>query len=123
MQLQLLKPRLQVGGGLVIRHEAIELLRAIGQQSSIAGAARELGMEFRTAWGYIRDLNESLKKPVVVVVKTRGAGGRGSQLTPLGLALIMEFDKIDSACQVAARRALASIERQIARASDTFPTD
>ncbi|WP_316157569.1 ModE family transcriptional regulator [Cupriavidus sp. BIC8F] len=123
MQLNLLKPRLQVGDGVVIRHEVIELLREIGKQSSIAGAAREREMEFRTAWGFIQDLNAALEKPAVIVVKMQGPGGRGSQLTPLGIALIEEFDKIDSACQAAARRGIAAIRRQIDRAPDAFPTD
>lgn len=113
MKVMLQKPRLQVGDGFVIRHEIVELLRAVGRHSSISAAAKERGMEFRTAWGFVQALNEALKRPVIEVVPMRGRGGRGSVLTSLGAALIEQFDKIESACEVAAHSEIAEIERQI----------
>lgn len=114
MNVFLQKPRIQIGD-FVIRHEMIELLRAVGTHSSISAAAKERGMEFRRAWGFVQALNETLKRPVVQVVsmRGRGRGGRGSVLTPLGAALIEQFDKIESACELATRSEIAEMERRI----------
>jgi molybdate transport system regulatory protein len=79
----------------------IDFLNAIDRTGSLSAAARELGITFRTAWGWARSLNEVWGSSLVA----RAPGGRGAGGTIL------------TAEGRAAVRFAAKLERSHARAS------
>ena len=69
------------------------ILSAIERCGSINAAASELKMGYRAVWGKIRTTEQSLGQPLLVR-NAGGAGGGGSQLTPLAKKLLREFQKV-----------------------------
>jgi molybdate transport repressor ModE-like protein len=61
----------------------MELLGRVQSSGSIAAAARELDLSYRTAWGLLTRWKQRLGR--TLVVKERG---RGTRLTPLGVTLV-----------------------------------
>lgn len=58
------------------------LLDALGRTGSLQGAAGDLAISYRSAWGQIAALERALGRPVVVKTK-----GHGTALTPFGRGL------------------------------------
>ena len=69
------------------------ILSTIERCGSINAAAAELKMGYRAIWGKIRTTEEGLGHPLLVR-NAGGAGGGGSQLTPLAKKLLREFKKV-----------------------------
>jgi molybdate transport system regulatory protein len=68
----------------------IELLRRIGEQGSIARAARSMGMSYKGAWDAVDAMNNLADRPLVL--RTRGgAHGGATRLTEAGRELIRVF--------------------------------
>ena len=59
------------------------LLDALGRSGSLQGAAEQLSVSYRSAWGQLDALEQALGRPVVVKTK-----GHGSDLTSFGTALL-----------------------------------
>ena len=57
----------------------LELLRVIGEQGSLAAAARATAIPYRTAWAMLDDVERDLGASVATLSR-----GRGATLTPLG---------------------------------------
>jgi len=55
------------------------LLRAVERTGSINAAAKELGMDYRKAWGLIDSMEKRLR--FKLVIRRRGGAGRGTSLT------------------------------------------
>jgi molybdate transport system regulatory protein len=71
----------------------IELLRRIGDEQSIAAAARAMGMSYRRAWLLVDEMNRMLEGPVVA--KWQGGTSRGgASLTSLGEKLVRSYDSM-----------------------------
>ena len=89
-------PRLDVA----LRHEAADLrvavLRALADGSSIAQAARQLGMSYRAAWQALDTLS-NLAGVALVERAVGGAGGGGARLTPAGRQVLEAATKIEAA--------------------------
>lgn len=68
--------------------ETHALLGALADTPSLAGAARRLGISYRSAWGRVASLERMLGRAVVVKTK-----GHGSALTPFGAALHAALDR------------------------------
>lgn len=69
----------------------IHILKAIKKTGSISGAARELGMSYRAAWGKVRTTEKRLGK-ILVKGKSGGASHGGAALTEDALDLIDYFE-------------------------------
>jgi molybdate transport system regulatory protein len=88
-------------GKVVFGSGRLRILRAIEEHGSILGAAKELKMSYRAVWGKIKATEERLGHPLLSR-QTGGARGGGSQLTPLGKALIERYCELQSLTETTA---------------------
>ncbi len=70
---------------------AILLLQALERTGSINSAAQSLGIQYKTAWQKLDQINNLLPYPLVVK-RTGGSGGGGSVLTEDGKKLLRHID-------------------------------
>ena len=84
-----------------------ELLRAVERTGSINAAAKELGMDYRRAWGLIDSMEKRLQ--FRLVIRRRGGSGRGTSLTDEARRLLALFETFE-------RQAQDSIDRQFRKA-------
>ncbi len=68
----------------------VELLERIAACRSIAEAARQLGMGYKTAWDLVDAMNNLADQPLVTRVKGGRQGG-GTQLTEYGCRVVATF--------------------------------
>lgn len=71
----------------------LRILEAIERHGSILAAAKEFHMSYRAVWGKIKTTEKRLGQPLLTR-KVGGARGGGSELTPLGKALIEKFQRL-----------------------------
>lgn len=76
--------------------EMIDLLRAVEREGSLWKAARTLGMAYRTAWLWAREMNKAWGRPLLDRVHG-GKGGGGTTLTPEGRAALRKSSEIEKA--------------------------
>ena len=88
-------------GGLVFGSGRLRILSAVLDHGSIQAAAKELNMSYRAVWGKIKATEERLGQPLITR-RTGGTGGGGSELTPLGKALVTRFRQLQSQTEMAA---------------------
>lgn len=74
-----------------------ELLRAVERGGSINAAAKELGMDYRKAWGLIDSMEKRLK--FKLVIRRRGGSGRGTSLTDECRKLLDLYEAFDASSQ------------------------
>lgn len=74
-----------IGGG------KIDLLRIVGEEGSISGAAKRMGIGYRRAWFLLETLQRCFAEPLIT---TRRGGARpgGASLTPLAEELIRRHE-------------------------------
>jgi molybdate transport system regulatory protein len=94
---------LQKGGSPLMGAGRAELLRAVERTGSINAAAKELGMDYRRAWGLIDSMEKRLN--FKLVIRRRGGSGRGTSLTDEGRRVLDLYERLE-------RRAQESIDRQ-----------
>lgn len=80
-------------GEAIITLWRIRLLEAIRETGSINAAAQRMGVQFRTAWQKIHDMEDALGVKLVES-QTGGAGGGGTTLTPEAETLIERFHQL-----------------------------
>jgi molybdate transport system regulatory protein len=88
----------------------VALLERIEETGSISAAGRTMRMSYRRAWELVADLNGLFDQPLVAV-RVGGREGGGSELTPLGKAIVKRYRAIEQAAQKASKahmRALAA---------------
>ncbi|MEW5935428.1 MAG: LysR family transcriptional regulator, partial [Bacillota bacterium] len=78
---------LEDGGRMVFGEGAYQLLAGIRRHGSLSGAAGELRMSYRMAWGVIRKLEGRLGYPLVES-RVGGEEGGGTVLTRAGEELL-----------------------------------
>jgi molybdate transport system regulatory protein len=79
------------------------LLELVDELGSLRGAVERLGMSYRAAWGYFRELERAAG--VKLLEQTPGAGRRGgTHLTPEGRALVARFRRFQAGLDTSARR-------------------
>jgi len=85
---------LEVDGKTVFSKGRQLLFEAIDQYGSINMAAREMGIPYRRAWGYIKAMEERLG---VKLVETRkgGAHGGGAELTDEARELLSRYERME----------------------------
>ena len=87
----------------------VALLEAIARKGSIAAAARELGMGYRTAWLLIDSLNAMFEEPVITTLPGRRDGA--SKLTSFGEELVARFRRMEELSREAIAGELSALER------------
>jgi molybdate transport repressor ModE-like protein/molybdopterin-binding protein len=84
-----------VGAKGIVDYDKIDFMRAIGRAGSLSAAASELGITYRTAWIWARDINKLWKVPLIA--RTHGGkGGGGTALTPEGRSALALASRIES---------------------------
>lgn len=90
-----IKLRLEFGDRLVLGPGKAQLLALIEQMGSISAAGREMGMSYKRAWSLIEEMNLALTQPVVISSRG-GSGGGGATLTPVGVAVLAHFRRLEA---------------------------
>lgn len=85
----------------------VDLLEKINASHSIAEAARQLGMSYKTAWDMINAMNNLADQPLVVRVKGGRQGG-GTVLTDYGQQVIANYRAMEQEYEAM----LATLERR-----------
>ncbi len=85
---------IEVDGEPVFSKGREMLFLAIDEYGSINRAAREMGIPYRRAWGYIKAMEERLRVPLVETSKG-GAGGGGARLTGEARELLARFGRLE----------------------------
>jgi len=104
----LVRPRIYLSDSLAIGPGKIDLLRLVGEQQSIAAAARTLKIPYKRAWVLIDSLNQGFGKPVVETT-SGGKGGGGTSLTELGQQLVERYDALEKRLNAQAADELAAV--------------
>ena len=89
----------------------VALLEAISRHGSIAAAARELGMGYRTAWLLIDSLNSMFAEPVISTQPGRRDGG--TLVTDFGKQVIASFHRMEELCREAVRSEIVPLKRKL----------
>ena len=84
---------IEVDGEPVFSKGREALFRAIDEHGSISRAAREMGISYRRAWGYIKAMEARLGVPLIRTSKG-GSGGGGSRLTDDARELLSRFERL-----------------------------
>jgi molybdate transport repressor ModE-like protein/molybdopterin-binding protein len=83
-----------VGRKGVLDYGKLDFMRAIERAGSLLAAAELLGITYRTAWIWARDVNKLWGSPLIS--RTHGGkGGGGTQLTPEGNSVLALASKLE----------------------------
>ena len=104
--------RLDLSNGKHIGAGKIALLEAIRAEGSISAASKHFGMSYRRAWLLVREINKTLRKPVVATTRNRGGGAK---LTPVGEQIVKVYRRIEGLAYTSTRQELRAIARLIRR--------
>lgn len=97
-----------MGGGL------LRLLETIGEQGSVAGAARHMGLSYAKACRILTRLEREMGRRLVC--RHKGGNSRGgAELTPEGRQLAADFRRMLEAVEACAERAFRRFRRRWAR--------
>ena len=103
--------RIDFAEGVRIGPGKIALLEAVAHHRSIAAAARELGMGYRTAWLLIDSLNAMFDQQLVSTQPGRRDGG--SQVTLFGQQVIAAFRRMEVLSRDAIHAEVATLRRKL----------
>lgn len=104
---------LQRAGAPRVGSERIRLLEAIARTGTIAAAAREVGLSYKTAWDAVGTLNNLFERPLVEAAPGGRTGGN-ARVTETGRAVIEGFDHLEGALS----KALSAFEGNLASAPE-----
>ncbi len=102
MQIQY-KLWLERKGKVLFGHGRQELLSAVVETGSLAGAAQKLGMSYRAAWGRVKASEERLG---FSLVEHSGQGRRSTRPTPEALQLLQWYTDLEARTDEFLRQAL-----------------
>ena len=85
---------LELDGEPVFSRGRALLFRAIDSHGSINAAAREMGISYRRAWGYVKAMEARLGV-ALVETRTGGAQGGGATLTAAARELLAGFECLE----------------------------
>jgi len=103
MKMALLRPRLRIlhGPDIALGPGKVDLLDAIEETGTLAGAAQRLGMSYMRAWKLVQAMNGCFREPLVETA--RGGSGHGhASLTETGKAVRDLYRRMEADCLVAA---------------------
>lgn len=101
-----------LGGDVAIGPGKADLLEAISETGSIAGAGRRLRMSYKRAWMLTEAMNRMFASPLVDAAKG-GAHGGGASLTLLGRRMLDAYRRLEGHAATAGAADLASIRRAL----------
>ena len=84
---------LEIDGNRLIGEGRARLLRLIQETRSINAASKIMGISFRRAWAMVKDMEDSIKIPLVEK-RRGGVGGGTATLTPTAIELLNRYEKI-----------------------------
>jgi len=84
---------LEDGAQVVLDQTDALLLRRISETASLKEGAKLAGISYRNAWDRIKTMESNLGARLVDT-KVGGAGGGGADLTPEGVAVLRDFQKV-----------------------------
>jgi molybdate transport system regulatory protein len=84
---------IEIGGLPFLGEGRRNLLKHIDESGSISQSAKDLGISYKKAWSYIKNMEERLGSPLVEK-HVGGKGGGGSRLTEKGRTLIRLYDQL-----------------------------
>lgn len=112
-----MKPRLTfrliLGETIALGPGKIQLLEAIRETGSIAGAGRRMQMSYKRAWHLVDTMNRCFRTPLVEASKG-GASGGGACITPLAEEVIALYRRLEARARKAARAELDALEARLA---------
>jgi molybdate transport system regulatory protein len=82
------------------------LLEVIGERGSLQQAAKQLEMSYRSAWGYLRELERAAGFKFVHRMPGGGARG-GMRLTPEGRRFVADYRRFNASLARATERCFA----------------
>ena len=82
----------------------LTLLTALATEGALGNAAKQAGMSYRSAWGLLRECEQALGAPLVIMER-----GRGTRLTEFGASLV----QLDAAARVALDAVHAPWQRRL----------
>lgn len=85
----------QLAQHIARRPHRLALLEQIARQGSISGAAKQVGISYKTAWDTVDELNNLAEQPLVAR-NVGGKGGGGAQLTEEGERLLALYQRLES---------------------------
>lgn len=88
-----------------------ELLQAVAESGSLAGAARKLSMSYRAAWGRLK---ASEKRLGFALVERSAEGRRAVQLTPKARRLMNRYQTLEDQAHGFAQQARREWARELA---------
>lgn len=94
------RPRLRVhhGADIALGPGKVDLLDAIEQAGTLAGAAERLGMSYMRAWKLVRTMNACFRRPLVETSRGGSRHGRAA-LTAEGRAVRDLYRQMEGACR------------------------
>lgn len=95
-------------GKVVFGPGRLKILLAIHEHGSILAAAKDMNMSYRAVWGKIRATEDRLGAELVTR-KAGGTRGGGSELTPLGRALVERYQRLQALTEGAANNLFLDI--------------
>jgi len=102
----LLSPRLRVRRGteIALGPGKADLMAAIEEQGTLAGAAQQLGMSYMRAWRLVQTMNACFREPLIETA--RGGSHHGqAHLTEAGRRVLMLYRRMEEDCRRAAQPA------------------
>ena len=105
--------RIELGADTLLGPGKAALLQGIRETGSIAAAGRGMGMSYKRAWYLIDTLNNAFSGPVVTANRGGKAGG-GAQLTPMGVAILDSYLRMEQLATEAVAGELALLSSLMA---------
>jgi putative molybdopterin biosynthesis protein len=96
-----------------LRNAFFEVIAAVRSEGSIAAAARRLGWSYRHLWGYLKDQERRLDRPLILWDK-----GRSARLTPFAEKLLWAETRIRARLAPQIENVAAQIGRELTVAFD-----
>jgi molybdate transport system regulatory protein len=112
-----LHPRFRIlrGSDIALGPGKVDLLDAIEETGTLAGAAQRLGMSYMRAWKLVQAMNGCFREPLVETA--RGGSGHGhASLTETGKAVRDLYRRMEADCLEAADPAWQELQRYLAEA-------
>ena len=85
---------LETENGYVFGEGLLQLLSKVQERGTLRGAAEDLGMSYRHAWGKIKTAERRFGKPILKTHKGGTSGGGGAELTEEGIMLLNKYLEI-----------------------------
>jgi len=91
--------------GSVLSPGMIQVLEAVQKMKSIRRAAASLNISYRKTWLMVQQMQKTFNGPVVLA-ESGGFGGGATELTAIGIKVLMHYHAIEKLALIAAQKDL-----------------